>query len=235
MGTSQLLSVPYALYAKEAGNAFSGDYNDLNNKPDLSGYITDESDPLFNASVAGGITSSDTAKWNQAFEGVADSVVTYKAGDGIDISDNVISVSVPDIEQPVPLKYRGGIIYVHPVQYGSAEWGDNNLLTGANSETDGKSNTEIITAALGEGDYPAKVCSDLDDFGYSDWYLPSRYELDAIYKQSYLLKYINYSVQQWSSTEANKDMSWKLNFYNGAQASDFKKRIFSYICIRRDE
>jgi uncharacterized protein (TIGR02145 family)/uncharacterized repeat protein (TIGR02543 family) len=29
----QLLSVPYALYAKEAGNGFSGDYNDLTNKP----------------------------------------------------------------------------------------------------------------------------------------------------------------------------------------------------------
>jgi uncharacterized protein (TIGR02145 family) len=29
----QLLSVPYALYAKEAGNGFSGDYNDLTNVP----------------------------------------------------------------------------------------------------------------------------------------------------------------------------------------------------------
>ena len=29
----QLLSVPYALYARDAGNGFSGDYNDLTNKP----------------------------------------------------------------------------------------------------------------------------------------------------------------------------------------------------------
>jgi len=46
----QLLSVPYALYAKEAGNGFSGDYNDLKNKPVIpqnvgelandAGYIT---------------------------------------------------------------------------------------------------------------------------------------------------------------------------------------------------
>jgi len=35
MGTSQLLSVPYALYAKNAGNGFSGSYNDLTNKPSL--------------------------------------------------------------------------------------------------------------------------------------------------------------------------------------------------------
>lgn len=32
-GTSQLMSVPYALYAKTAGNGFSGNYNDLTNKP----------------------------------------------------------------------------------------------------------------------------------------------------------------------------------------------------------
>jgi uncharacterized protein (TIGR02145 family) len=34
-GTSQLLSVPYALYASKAANGFSGIYNDLTNKPTL--------------------------------------------------------------------------------------------------------------------------------------------------------------------------------------------------------
>ncbi len=33
IGTNQILSVPYALYALKAGNGFSGDYNDLSNKP----------------------------------------------------------------------------------------------------------------------------------------------------------------------------------------------------------
>ena len=31
----QLMSVPYALYANEAGNSFSGDYNDLTNTPQI--------------------------------------------------------------------------------------------------------------------------------------------------------------------------------------------------------
>ena len=35
ISTQQLLSVPYALYSKEAGNGFSGDYNDLTNKPEI--------------------------------------------------------------------------------------------------------------------------------------------------------------------------------------------------------
>ena len=60
----QLASVPYALYAKEAANGFSGDYNDLTNTPTIptvptnvsaftndAGYITGytETDPQFNA------------------------------------------------------------------------------------------------------------------------------------------------------------------------------------------
>ena len=35
IGTSQLLSVPYALHAKTADNGFSGNYNDLKNKPNI--------------------------------------------------------------------------------------------------------------------------------------------------------------------------------------------------------
>lgn len=35
MGTAQLLSVPYALYANNAGNGFSGNYSDLIGKPIL--------------------------------------------------------------------------------------------------------------------------------------------------------------------------------------------------------
>jgi hypothetical protein len=41
MGTVQLLSVPYALYAKTSGNSFSGNYNDLTNQPDFTGWDQD--------------------------------------------------------------------------------------------------------------------------------------------------------------------------------------------------
>ena len=38
--SQRLVSVPYALYAKEAGNGFSGDYNDLANTPNLAPVAT---------------------------------------------------------------------------------------------------------------------------------------------------------------------------------------------------
>ena len=51
--TQRLLSVPYALYANKAGNVFSGDYNDLTNKPDLfSGSYGDLVDTPALATVA---------------------------------------------------------------------------------------------------------------------------------------------------------------------------------------
>ncbi len=42
MGVSQLMSVPYALHSLSAANVFSGDYNDLENAPDLGQYVSIE-------------------------------------------------------------------------------------------------------------------------------------------------------------------------------------------------
>jgi hypothetical protein len=235
MGTSQLLSVPYSLYSREAENVFSGDYNDLENTPDLSAYIQTETDPLFDASVAKGITSEDTARWNEASASKENSGISYEAGLGIDITGDVISADVPDPDQPVPIIFQGGIIYVHPLLIKSVEWGAFNFLIGVYSETDGIENTEKLAAVQVDPSYAARVCSDLTDFGYDDWYLPSRYEIDAIYKQSYLLKNINYSSHYWSSTESNKDMAWKVNFYNGASTTDYKNRVNTLICVRKDK
>jgi hypothetical protein len=39
-GVTQMLSVPYALYSFKAGNGFSGNYNDLTNKPITDGSET---------------------------------------------------------------------------------------------------------------------------------------------------------------------------------------------------
>ncbi len=63
-GVTQLLSVPYAFFAQKAGNAFSGDYNDLINVPDLTVFLTEETDPLFSSSPAINITDEDITKLN---------------------------------------------------------------------------------------------------------------------------------------------------------------------------
>ena len=56
MGTTQLLSVPYALHAKTAANVFSGDYNDLINAPTLVSVFTNDAGYL-TAEVDGSVTN----------------------------------------------------------------------------------------------------------------------------------------------------------------------------------
>jgi len=64
-GTSQLLSVPYALYAKNAGNGFSGSYNDLTNKPILfdGNYNSLSNKPIFNVSKTGDTLTMGNGNW----------------------------------------------------------------------------------------------------------------------------------------------------------------------------
>lgn len=67
------LSSSYSSGAITLSSNFSGDYDDLTNKPTIpsktsdltndSGYIATETDPVFSASAASGITSSDITSW----------------------------------------------------------------------------------------------------------------------------------------------------------------------------
>jgi hypothetical protein len=85
LSTSQLLSVPYALYSEKAGNGFSGDYNDLFNRPllfdgtwvSLTGKPT-EFNPSAHVHSAGNITSGTLpAKYGGT------GISSYKAGNYI--------------------------------------------------------------------------------------------------------------------------------------------------------
>ncbi len=73
MGTSQLLSVPYALYAATAGNV-------------------SEDDPFFQSSVASGITAMDTANWNNDLVDDADADPTNELQD-ISLTSNDLSIT----------------------------------------------------------------------------------------------------------------------------------------------
>ena len=58
MGTSQLYSVPFALRSETSGDAFSGDYHDLDNQPDLDHFV-DLADP-----ETGDMIFFDGESWN---------------------------------------------------------------------------------------------------------------------------------------------------------------------------
>jgi hypothetical protein len=62
-----------------------------------------------------------------------------------------------------------------------------NVLIGANSDFDGKANTDLMMSLIANNTYSAgafpaaQFCADLSIGGFTDWYLPSLFELDIAY------------------------------------------------------
>jgi hypothetical protein len=127
----------------------------------------------------------------------------------------------------------------------------------------GKMNTAIIIAALGYGDgrvYAAAACNELqvteNEVTYGDWYLPSREELNFIYKNRKLIDEValrhgwkifhqkgDFSVIgnfYWSSTEffirgkmvIPEHVAWGHNFKKGGQSFQNPPRKYMTCSVR---
>jgi hypothetical protein len=117
---------------------------------------------------------------------------------------------VPDTALPVPIRYKSSYLFVHPTDNASAvDWAT------ANS-----------------------ICSGLVAFGKSDWYLPSLNELNAMYKQSYLITGLEEgpSLKYWSSTEKDATNAWSQRLDYGAPDPDPKSVATGHVvrCVRKD-
>ena len=189
MGTTQLLSVPYAISASNivARNEF-GKYYKLK------------------------INDLGTVEWEY-------------------ISPN--TVFIIDFNGP---------LYVYPEDNSSGVLWDHGstVETFAISNTDGKSNTDSIVKYLGPGAYAAYLCDTLNAYGYNDWYLPAKDELNAIYLNKSFIG--GFSPEDyWSSTEYNVPVlglnTWTQNFINGIQSYTNSNSFTNYYrvrCVRRD-
>ncbi|MCL1911089.1 MAG: DUF1566 domain-containing protein [Leptospirales bacterium] len=97
------------------------------------------------------------------------------------------------------------------------KWGAKGKMVGGTSKDigSGKRNTELIVKALqelGETGRAAQRCTNLNYGGFNDWFLPSKYELDLMYKISNRVtakktagSFNNY---YWSSSESDSDKSY---------------------------
>lgn len=269
-GTSQLLSVPYALHAKTAES--------------ITGGIT-ETDPIFIASPANGITTSDITNWNNKLDTEVDGSVTNEiqilsisndtiylsnggfvklpavdgsetkvtagsnvtiTGSGTTASPYVINASSGSAAHYVGELYGGGVVFwvdqtgqhgliVSMIDLSTGQaWSnitDQLIGTTAQSDWDGNSNTTAITGQSGHTSSAAKLCADYTnaDYGtgtYSDWYLPSRGELNDLWNN---LKAVQKALDSdgnssttaiaknyyWSSSEYGNDGAWNFYFFFG--------------------
>ncbi|HRI20857.1 MAG TPA: DUF1566 domain-containing protein [Panacibacter sp.] len=86
----------------------------------------------------------------------------------------------------------------------------------------GRSNCRAIILSQGKsGNYAALECNRSERSGYTDWHLPSKNELNELYKQKNVVGgFVN--SQYWSSSELNYEFVWLQNFYNGLYSNYYK-------------
>lgn len=99
----------------------------------------------------------------------------------------------------------------------------------------GSSNTSaIVVHASIDVDSAAEWCQDLVYGGYSDWYLPNRYELNMLYTNRASLSGIDVTGNSyWSSTERDGWESWRQRFHTGTQGTQTKFNNYLVRCVRR--
>jgi hypothetical protein len=123
-----------------------------------------------------------------------------------------------------------------------AEWGayEKNVKGTDTALGTGKQNTQIIVDYLrhiGESGKAAQLCDSLSINGYNDWHLPSKEELNLMYKN---LKQKNWSGFSndwyWSSSQYNSEYSQAQRFGDGSQYThDYngnKDYVFSARAVR---
>ena len=76
------------------------------------------------------------------------------------------------------------------------------------------------------------ACDDLTYGGFTDWYLPSKAELNAMYEQKSSIGGFS-DTWYWSSTENGTGM-WCQNFSDGRQGHFYKSSICRVRCVRRE-
>lgn len=228
-GTSELLSVPYALYAANSApgpQGPKGDQGEQGPKGDKGDQgiqgIQGIQGPKGDTGVQGpvgnlpnGLAPGNMLYWNGTgwvllasadHDGM---ILTFCDGKPKWTHDGICSEF--HLGQP----YQGGIIFyidstgqhgliAAPVDQSiNAPWGCEGTLVGTDSRYGkGAQNTIAIEAACSTPGTAADICANLSLNGYDDWYLPSAVELYLLYiNQNYVGSFANVERHYWSSSE----------------------------------
>jgi hypothetical protein len=106
----------------------------------------------------------------------------------------------------------------------TADWGSYGTAIGGTDTAvgRGKQNTDLIITWLGANGgagKAAQLCDSLEVGGYDDWFLPSKDELDWIYKNLKQTGLGSFTDSYWSSSEFDSTFSWLQWFSGSAVAS----------------
>ena len=251
-GTSQLLSVPFALYAKTSSDAGAVAANTAK-----VGYtealVSANTDVTANTAKVGYtevlVSANTDVTANTAKVGYTEALVSANT----DVAANTLKVGVTT--HAIGDTYGGGIVFFvydggqHGLiaattdQSASIRW-YGGTYTNTRARADGigagLKNTAIIIANQGPVDgnaFAATVCNEysvtVGGVTYGDWYLPSKHELNLLYLQKVAGTVDGFSNNYyWSSTEADINYAWFQHFGNGPQDAIIKNFTFNVRAVR---
>ena len=138
--------------------------------------------------------------------------------------------------------YQGGIVFwldgngggliAAPTDQGFAEWGCYGTYIGTNSGIGtGFQNTIDIDAGCTTSGIAADICANLTLGGYSDWFLPSKDELNEMYLNKAAIGGFANNLY-WSSTEVINVDAWGQDFSSGVQFNDGKSYNLGVRAVR---
>lgn len=141
-------------------------------------------------------------------------------------------------------RFGGGVIFwmtkdsLHglisdTLDLGMGVWSPLKKLTGA-TDTGigrGRSNTKKIVATFGKGSYAAYGCQSYKGGGYTDWFLPSRDELNELYRQKKFVGTFE-PTNYWSSTASTISTAWGQDMGYGYQHSNMSVESNFYVRVR---
>ena len=132
--------------------------------------------------------------------------------------------------------YIKGIIVATSNQSTGIQWYNGSFTTTSATGTaigTGLSNTDAIIASQGatSTNYAAGLARAYTGGGYSDWYLPSKDELNQLYINRVAIGGFT-SAFYWSSTEATQFFSWRQNLNDGTQDTLGKSGAYYVRAVR---
>jgi hypothetical protein len=123
-----------------------------------------------------------------------------------------------------------GLIATTSNQSTGAQWGcSGTSISGTNTILGtGLANTSAIVNVCTTTTIAAALCNNLVSGGYSDWYLPSRDELNKLYLNKTAIGGFS-NVSYWSSSQVGTTTAWSINFTTGISSSTSTKSTLLYV------
>ena len=159
---------------------------------------------------------------------------------GFDQNGNIICSPVGRLYEIGDVGPAGGIVFyitdggLHGLEAAPVDqstgvpWGCSGIPIGGGT---GAQNTADILALCTESPIAAEIAHTYSLNGYTDWFLPSKDELNLLYLQKLVVGGFA-NANYWSSTEDNNNLAWLQDFGYGTQYSTSKHDAFRVRAVR---